>query len=419
MASNLPLWLVHPLLIVILQVSLITAVVGFTSSQSFLRPALLPFPFVLAALACQTCAAGLCDPLSSTFVISLVLANTLIYLDRTLLSRWDFAAGGPTRSFDKDIPPGVVDPAEEKLRGSLWARFRFGLNTATSRRHLNTPYEIKNSPHFSSKYEDYTPSRGAFLLRAAFVIALSYLLVDFCSLGPDVRTEESEALFAPDRVPLFSRLGQVTIEDMINRYVIGLMVWVNAYCVVQITYNLPAMVCVALGLTEVREWRPPFGSLSSLYSVRKFWGSFWHQFFRTLFSHPTSFLAHDVLRLPKTGSIPRYTKIFLTFFISGIMHLLLDLTVKFNFEKSGALRFYCMQTLGIMAEDVVQAVWTRVSRSSKKTLPPAWKRVVGFLWLWNFMMWTVPAWMFLYAREQQEQLFPFSVCGWLLGRGME
>jgi len=73
-----------------------------------------------------------------------------------------------------------------------------------------------------------------------------------------------------------------------------------------------------------------------------------------------------------------------------------DLANDLTYAQSGAIRFFTTQALGIMIEDGVQEMW---GRSQGR-----WKRVVGFLWVWAFLAWTSPCWMFapIVARASGE-----------------
>ena len=114
--------------------------------------------------------------------------------------------------------------------------------------------------------------------------------------------------------------------------------------------------------------------------------------------------------LPPTGVAQRYTKILLCFFLSGVVHLLVDLANDLTYAQSGATRFFTTQALGIMVEDGVQEVCKFEGR---------WKRVVGFLWVWAFLAWTSPCWMFapIVARASGESgpiMGRLSLCRWLV-----
>lgn len=91
------------------------------------------------------------------------------------------------------------------------------------------------------------------------------------------------------------------------------------------------------------------------------------------------FVARDVLRLPRPSVWERYTNTFVVFFTSGVVHLVLDMSSRV--PSSGAMPFFCVQTLGIMLEDGVQAIWKRLHGGVKSRDSPVWQRVIGHIWV--------------------------------------
>lgn len=153
--------------------------------------------------------------------------------------------------------------------------------------------------------------------------------------------------------------------------------------------------------------------------------NFWHQQLRDALNDPATIIAHGILRLPATGIAQRYAKIVICFFISGVMHMFVDLANGLTYAESGAIRFFTTQALGIMIEDGVQDTWRRLFGDGKSaddnTGISMWKRVVGLIWLWAFMAWTVPSWMFapILSRASGEQgaiMGSLSLSRWVLGK---
>lgn len=102
----------------------------------------------------------------------------------------------------------------------------------------------------------------------------------------------------------------------------------------------------------------------------------------------SNFLARDVLHLPRPSILERYTNVFIVFFLSGVMHLVLDFVSDVPWALSGSMHFFLSFVVGIMIEDGVQALWKRISppQISKdgEVQTPLWKKAVGMLWV---MMW--------------------------------
>lgn len=127
---------------------------------------------------------------------------------------------------------------------------------------------------------------------------------------------------------------------------------------------------------------------------------FWHQMLRQPFTTMSNFLARDVLHLPRPSILERYTNTFIVFFLSGVMHFILDIVADIPWELSGAMHFFLSFVLGIMIEDGVQALWKRVSppQISKdgEVVTPLWKKVVGMVWVF--------AWLGVFSTPYTERL---------------
>jgi hypothetical protein len=248
---------------------------GFTSANSFWRLATLPFPLWVIWVGTQESRIGTYGSMIQPVVTGYAVTYVLDYVDRILLQRWAFEAGGPTKRFVSDSetngsatkkemrkPPGPISP--------FWARLLFGFDAATSRRHLNTPYEVKNCRHFSATDKSYVPSRSKFILGALGSFVACYLFIDINDAN--AQSDQDTSFFTPDKVPFFSRLGEIKPEELVVRFIIPLIIWATSYSMIQMTYDLMSIVAVSLRITNVESWRPIFGSIWDAYTVRKFWG---------------------------------------------------------------------------------------------------------------------------------------------------
>lgn len=265
----------HPLTLMAAELFHAAIMMGFTSSNSFWRDANLPFPLWIIWIGTRESRVGTHGTMIHPLVTGYAVTYVLDYVDRVLLQRWAFEAGGPTKRFDPNNETnGGATKKETRgstgLTSSLWARLMFGFDAATSRRHLNTPYEVKNCRHFSAKDESYVPSRSKFVLGALGSFIACYLFIDINDAN--AQSDQDTALFAPDKVPFFSRLGDVTPEELAVRFIIPPIIWATSYSMIQMTYDLMSIVAVSLRITDVKSWRPVFGSIWDAYTVRKFWG---------------------------------------------------------------------------------------------------------------------------------------------------
>ena len=137
---------------------------------------------------------------------------------------------------------------------------------------------------------------------------------------------------------------------------------------------------------------------------------FWQQTLRQILTQPASFLTCEILRLPRGGLVNRYMRIFLTFYLSGALHVLAEYAGGRHLQDSGTLRFFSTQVLGIMIEDGAQAVY-RSARASRKDVPlQFWARSLGYTWVIVFLFWSSPAWIYPDAAEQPKPtVLPFTI----------
>lgn len=93
----------------------------------------------------------------------------------------------------------------------------------------------------------------------------------------------------------------------------------------------------------------------------------------------------------------RYLKVFLTFAVSGAMHVVADGGGGMSMAESGALRFFCTQALGIMLEDSVQELYLRMGGRKGSVLA----KVVGYVWVLGFLSWSSPRWVYPVIRTMK------------------
>ncbi|KAJ4351174.1 uncharacterized protein N0V89_006513 [Didymosphaeria variabile] len=180
----------------------------------------------------------------------------LQYIDLALISKRSHA----NHSSDKDVD----------TPSTLWQRFKTGWNAMWSFRRINTPSEAKNVPHFSSTDPIYTPPRSTFILRQALNAAVRYLVLDL--LAQRKPPSDPQSLFHPSLIPFFTRLGSVTLPQIKLRVLSIAGFAVTFYCIIQGFTSFAAALALGCGLSDVKDWRPAFGSVSSAYSLKNVWG---------------------------------------------------------------------------------------------------------------------------------------------------
>lgn len=278
-----------PLCTFLFQLVISSAVVGFTRPGSLARPAVLPFVATCVYAIVLTASMHI-RPSWAVFLGGYSFSYLLRYIDLVLLSQWSFDHHGPSLEAShvppqKDLGPDTLSaktphaPRDEGTMKSkqwasqndtFWERLRFGWSSMWAYRHLNSKYEIKNVPLFSIEDPAYIPPRWSFVFRRTLVAAVCYLLADL--LGAHPPPKNNAALFDDALVPVFRRLGSITSSQLKLRILSTTGFWLTVYCALQGGHAVASAIAVTLGLSEVVEWRPLFGSVSGSYTLRDFWG---------------------------------------------------------------------------------------------------------------------------------------------------
>ncbi|MCJ1349639.1 hypothetical protein MMC31_007880 [Peltigera leucophlebia] len=420
-------FLLHPVIFYLIEQLLIILILGFTSADSIIRPAFLPLLVACVWKVISICPEKIHRIPWAAFAVGTIVCNLLGYVEFALISKWAFEAQGPTSSAGPE--PLQALQANRNNRGgsvittqtcggSFWERFRFGYFATTSTRNIGTPHVVKNTPPFSSDNPNYIPSRTAFLYRKAIIILLTFLTLDLASQAAQP-LEYNIVFFSAEAVPIFTGNGEnLTLGKIISRLGAVLAYWVCTFVALEGFAGLISFVFVALGIDDVRLYRPNFGPIGEAYSVRRFWSVFWHQHLRKYFTALADLIVYKAFRLPKGKLVTRYLHLSLIFFISGLVHVWIEFGQGVPVRHSGSIQFFVTQIVGIMLEDTVQAVY-RTTRGVKWGTPPTlMARAVGYVWLAVFLWWSTPIWFYPQQRlsrgDYRDKILPFSLLASLL-----
>lgn len=139
---------------------------------------------------------------------------------------------------------------------------------------------------------------------------------------------------------------------------------------------------------------------------------FWHQHLRKYFTSIADLIVYKALRLPKGKLFTRYLHLSLVFLVSGLLHTYIEFTEGLPARQSGQIQFFATQVVGIMLEDIVQAVY-RAMRGVKWGTPPTpVTRAVGYVWLAVFLWWSTPVGFYpmqRISRCDNNEILPFSL----------
>lgn len=110
--------------------------------------------------------------------------------------------------------------------------------------------------------------------------------------------------------------------------------------------------------------------------------------------------------LPRRSMASRYLRLTIAFFISALIHYRADQAIGVPNMENGAIGFFLIQALVIMFEDTVEPIISPL-------LPKLTLRVLGWIWVLSFLIWTTPIWTYPSARLGLDSaaLVPMSLVG--------
>ena len=151
--------------------------------------------------------------------------------------------------------------------GNSWTRvaqFFSAVSLLWKWRRIGTKWQIKNIPPHSSK----APTRSQSALQSLVGFVSSYLVMDLLTArpAPDVQ------MMTPGKEALFTRLSEVTAEEMTFRVIETPMFLLGTMFGVIMFYNLFCLLAVLSGISSPDECLPMFGSIRDACSLRKYWG---------------------------------------------------------------------------------------------------------------------------------------------------
>lgn len=139
----------------------------------------------------------------------------------------------------------------------------------------------------------------------------------------------------------------------------------------------------------------------------------WHQLMRTFIENISDVVSTDILHIQKGTLLSRYIRLYICFFLSGIIHVAGSLTNGVSFRDDGSVRFFTMSAFGIMFEDAVQALYYKAGGK-----PSRFAKTIGVVWTLLFFAWVIPVytWPVGRAMTRADTVVPYSVVKLMMGK---
>ena len=266
---------------------------------------------------------------------------------------------------------------------------------------LNTHREVPNARNnLSPKL-----SRTRFLVHRCLQLAILYLVHIYIVTPtfPNAFMPLFINSFAPAQERYFSRLltSRVTAYESLLRAVLAIQwIWINFFGLYIAQTAVAVLFSVILRWDEPCEWPLLFGSLLEAYSLRRFWGQFWHRIVVRPYTTYGVYISRSCGITAKSPAEKIATAVFV-FLLSGIAHSLVTWqTIGCGYWRD--IGWFLINAVATVGETLVIKWWKRAVKPAGKTR--SLHKVLGALWVFGFFFWSVPKWEYgkIYCAARQE-----------------
>ncbi|CAG7996555.1 unnamed protein product [Penicillium salamii] len=265
---------------------------------------------------------------------------------------------------------------------------------------LGTSYQIANKSKSATSF----PSS-----LARFTVLRLGKLVTYVGMYLYIKSRIFPAVFMPLRMDEFDPLHQVyfrrlpsqivpvTLRETLLRCAFVCWWTFSAVAMLDSAHAALSLVSVSLfRIDEPYEWPSIFGSLSQAWSIRRFWSKFWHQIVRRTYTNYGECISRNILRLQPRSVPDKVFVIFMIFFLSGVSHAAVSWQLGDHCGWSLDIWWFCANFFAGLLEVVVTQLFRAcVKKLGFKRLDESnWSKVVGFIWVFSFMFWSIPKWQY-------------------------
>ncbi|TFK22212.1 hypothetical protein FA15DRAFT_45388 [Coprinopsis marcescibilis] len=263
------------------------------------------------------------------------------------------------------------------------------LDSASGWQRVKWAYKTRTSARGSENYKDKCKPTDLQRKRDSFVRErLLWLILSF--LGLDILNEITHLYN-----PYFTDPNYMLSRAPWPWKLTGLLHTGMVYCGLNCMYHPWAIISVATGASEPREWPYLFGNLKEAYTVHNCWSRVWHQIMRKHLKENSAFMTKDLLRLDRSTQTVQYLEILIAFLLSGFLHAVGESMAQQHISL-GALTFFALQPLALVTESAVLAITSKLTRHrglSTPSQPNMALKTLGYLWVLFWMSSTLPFWL--------------------------
>ncbi|KAH7403094.1 hypothetical protein BKA64DRAFT_641113 [Cadophora sp. MPI-SDFR-AT-0126] len=291
---------------------------------------------------------------------------------------------------------GSKDQAPVEAKVSLWAKFKDSAELwLFTLRGIGWNWEVGGIPVREPQTTSY------FLFRTTLQIFGSYLAWDIC--------KHAMGLFSYIQS---NHRGSFFDEPLISQVLLTWLHQLEAFCFINLPYQIGAFLTVATGFETPEDWPPLFGTPSDGYLVSRAWGRVWHQLLR----RPLGILTPHVQRWLRvtSRSSKRTVSLLCSFTMSGFVHWSGALNCPWTPSSHGMFTYFIMQAPIVRLEDCI-VEWGRRKGIKNSTL----LKCFGYFWTvsWiSFSMRYAARYQFEHGALSVHEPFKNSLIDFLVGK---
>ena len=254
----------------------------------------------------------------------------------------------------------------------------------------NTNVTVSSSGENARKSAGFSKASGhrAFLLKRLVSVVGFFLLNQVYTIAYSLLLQLSYDDFHPLKQNYLRRIRTVTTREIaIRSWMVFHFIW-SSCAIFTATHDILAIAHIAIGIDEPEDWPSLYGSIAEAYSIRKFWGKFWHPLVQRSYAAYGSFLSQKIMNLPPGSFADRTCVNFCIFLISGIVHACITVQLGFKCGYWEDVEFFLICYAALLAEEGVQRAGSRVFG---RLWQNGWIcRGLGYTWVFGFLFWVLP-----------------------------
>ncbi|KAI6089843.1 membrane bound O-acyl transferase family-domain-containing protein [Hypoxylon rubiginosum] len=301
--------------------------------------------------------------------------------------------------------PGAVDPNKPaKLNSFIIRPTRSSLSAAF--RIWNNPRQLsfRRAGPGSAPWPELLKFTLYRIFKVGIIILIDRVLVQ--KIRAYLTADSTLFDFTADKEPILRRVIEQDEDDPITQHQLVLrafmsVAWIWANILILESYHavLSVFFVVVLRFDDPEDWLPLFGSVAEAWTVKRFWGRFWHRIATPTFATWARVVSRRVLKLDPGSEFEKTAVAFGIFLLSGLAHAAAAWRVGQG-DAHRDLLFFCANFVVVGVEILVAGLVRGTVRKTRyaallrdRRLRIA-GRALGYVWVFAWFFWATPRWMY-------------------------